>query len=106
MKSTFSASNVTQVFIRDVVRLHGVLKKIMSDWDAKFTSKFSKELFVGLGIELAFHTTYHLQIDGHIERVNGILEEILRMYVMHQQPKWEEYLPLVDLLTTMGIRKL
>ena len=49
MKSTFSASDVAQVFIRDVVRLHGVPRKIVSDRDAKFTSKFLKELFVGLG---------------------------------------------------------
>jgi len=83
--STFSASDVTKVFIRDVVRLHGVPKKIVSDRDAKFTSKFWKELFAGLGIKLAFSTTYHLQIDGKRKRVNKILEDMLRMYVVHQQ---------------------
>jgi len=61
---TFSASNVAQVFIRDVVRLHGVLKKIVSHRDAKFTSKFLKELFVGLVTELAFSTTYYPQTYG------------------------------------------
>lgn len=50
MKSTFSASDVAYLFFRDVVRLHGVLKKIVSDGDAKFTSKFWKELFSCLGI--------------------------------------------------------
>lgn len=59
VKSTFSASDVAKVFIRDVVRLHGVPKKIVSDRDAKFNSKFWKELFTGLGIELAFSTTYY-----------------------------------------------
>eukprot|EP00253_Pinus_taeda_P020143 PITA_20143 len=83
--STFSASNVAKVFIKDVARLHGVPKKIVSDRDAKFTSKFWKELFAGLGTKLAFSTTYHLQTDGQRNRVNKILEEMLRMYVMHQQ---------------------
>ena len=46
--------------MKDVVRLHSVPKKIVSDKDVKFTSKFWKELFVGLGIELAFNTAYHL----------------------------------------------
>jgi len=65
------------------VRLHGVLKKIVQDKDVNFTSRFWKELFVVLGM-LVFNTTYHLQIDGKIERVNRILEDMLRMYVMHK----------------------
>jgi len=96
VKSTLSASDVAQVFIRDVVKLDGVLKKIVSNKDAKLTSKFLKDLFAGLGIDLAFSTTYHHQIDGKTERFNRILEDMLRMYVMHQQWKWEEYLPLVE----------
>ena len=42
-----------------------------------------------------FSTTYLSQTDGQTERVNRILEDMLRMYVMHQQWKWEYYLPLV-----------
>ena len=64
VKSTFSASDVAQVFIRDVVKLHGVLKKIVPDKDAKFTSKFWKELFAGMGTELAFSIAYHPKTDG------------------------------------------
>ena len=95
VKYTFLAREVAQVFIRGVVRLHGVPKKILLEKDAKFTSKFWKELFARLGTELAFSTTYHPQTDGKTERVNRILEDMLRMYVMHQKWKWEEYLPLV-----------
>lgn len=49
MKSTNSASEVAQIFIKEIMRLHGVPKNFVSDRDAKFTSKFFKELFVGLG---------------------------------------------------------
>jgi len=83
VKSTLLVSDVAQVFIKYEVRLDGVLKKTVSYMDVKFTSKFWKELFVGLDIELAFSTTYHPQKDGQIERVNRILENMLRMYVMH-----------------------
>ena len=65
------------------MRLHGVPKKIVLDKDAKFTFKFWKEPFAGLGIELTFSTTCHPQTDGQIDRVNKILEDMLRMYVMH-----------------------
>ena len=66
-----------------MVRLHGVPKKIMLDRDAKFTSKFWKELFAGLRTKLAFSITYHPQIDGQTKRVSKILEDMLRMCVMH-----------------------
>eukprot|EP00253_Pinus_taeda_P030831 PITA_30831 len=62
----------------------------------KFTSKFWKELFAGLGIDFAVSTTYHSQIDEQTERVNRIFEDTLRMYVIYQQLKWEEYIPLVE----------
>ena len=63
--------------------MHGALKKIVSNRDAKFTSNFWKELFAGLGRELAFSITYHPQTNGQTKRVNRILEDTLRMYVVH-----------------------
>ena len=57
VNTTYSASNVAKVFIRYVVRLHGVPKKIVSDGDEKFNCKFWKDLFKGLGTKLAFNTT-------------------------------------------------
>ena len=46
-------------------------------------------LFADLGTKINFSTAYHPQIDGQIERVNQVLENMLRMYVMdeiHQAP--------------------
>ena len=59
VKSNYLDSDVAQLFMRDVVILHGVLKKIVSNRDAKLTSMFWKELFIGLGTKLFFNTTYH-----------------------------------------------
>ena len=67
------------------MRFDVVLNKIVSDGDAKFTSKFWKELFAGIGTELAFSTTYHPQKNGQTKRVNKILEDMLRMYMMYQK---------------------
>ena len=71
------------------------LKEIVSDRDVKFTSNFWKGLFADLGTNLNFSTAYHPQTDGHIERVNQVLEDMLRMYVMDKPTKWEDYLHLV-----------
>ena len=59
VKSMNLDSGIAQILIKEIVRLHGIPKEIVSDRDAKFTSMFCKELFVGLGIDLAFSTTYH-----------------------------------------------
>ena len=59
VKTTYASSEVAQVFIREIMILHGVTTKIVSDRDRKFTSKFWKELFTGLGTELAFSISYH-----------------------------------------------
>jgi len=55
VKYTNSASGVIQVFIKEIVRLCGVPKMIISDRDAKFTSKFWKELFTRLGDKVSLH---------------------------------------------------
>lgn len=59
VKYTNSASEVAQVFIREIMRLHGVPKNIISEIDKMFTSNFWKELFAILGTKLAFSIAYH-----------------------------------------------
>jgi hypothetical protein len=45
---------------------------------------------------LNLSTTYHPETDGKMERVNQVMEDMLRMYVMDNQTQWEKYLPLVE----------
>lgn len=58
-KSTNSTSEVGLIFIKEIIRLHGVPKNIVFNRDAKFTSKFWRELFASLGIKLVFSISYH-----------------------------------------------
>jgi hypothetical protein len=74
----------------------------MSDRDPKFTSKFWKGLFNGFETNLNFSTAYHPELDGKIERVNQVIEDMLRMYVMDKPSKWEYYLHLVDFVYNNG----
>jgi hypothetical protein len=85
--------------------LHGVPKEIISNKDPKFTSNFWKGLFKGFGTNLNLSIVYHPELDGKTERTNRIIEDMLRMYVMDQPSKWEEYIHLIEYyLTTMGTR--
>jgi hypothetical protein len=102
LKTTHKATNVADIYMREVALLHGIPKTIVSDRDPKFTSKFWRGLFKGFRTNLNFNTTYHAEFDGQIERVNQVIEYMLRMYVMDKQSKWEDYLHLVEFAYNNG----
>ncbi|KAK1692193.1 hypothetical protein QYE76_008890 [Lolium multiflorum] len=60
--------------------------------------QFRLELKVheGLGTRLNFSTAYHPQTDGQTERVNQILEDMLRACVLEYGSKWEDCLPYAE----------
>ena len=91
MNSTHKTDDIANIFMKEIFKLHGFPKAILSDRDVKFTSNFWKGLFADLGTKLNFSTAYHPQT----ERVNQVLEDMLRMYVMDKPTKWEDYLRLV-----------
>ena len=73
--------------MKEIFKLHGLPKAIVSDRNVKFNSKFWKGLFADLGTKLNFITTYHPHNDGQTERVKQVLEDMLRMYVMEKPSK-------------------
>ena len=62
--STYKTVQIADIFMRDIFRLHGIPKTVISDRDVKFTSLFWKALFRGLGTQINFSTTYHPQTNG------------------------------------------
>ena len=102
VKSTHKTDDIAKIFMKEIFKLHGLPKAIISDRDVKFTSNFWKGLFADLGTKLNFSTAYHPQIDGHTERVNQVLEDMLCMYVMDKPTKWEDYLHLVEFAYNNG----
>ena len=64
VKKTFSTSDVARVFVKDIVWLHDFPQRIITDQDAKFTSKFWKALFDSIGTELNMSTIFHPKLDG------------------------------------------
>ena len=92
--STVSASEVDTLFFKDIFRLHGLPKIIISDRDSKFTSAFWQALFDMVGTSMNMRTSYHPQTDGKTERVNQWMEGYLCNYVMGHQGAWETWLHL------------
>jgi hypothetical protein len=49
-----------------------------------------------MGTKLDFSTAYHPQLDGQTERVNKVLEDLLRAYVLTFDGNWESSLPYAE----------
>jgi hypothetical protein len=90
------ASIVAQLFFREIIRLHGIPKTIVSDRDAKFLSHFWRSLWNKLGNKLLFSTTCHPQTDGQTEVVNRTLSTMLRAILDKNLRRWEDCLPHVE----------
>jgi hypothetical protein len=74
----YRGDKLAQLYINNVLWLHGVPSKIVLDRGTKFTSWFWKSLHKALGTRLDYSPAYHPQTDGQTERVNQILEDMLR----------------------------
>jgi hypothetical protein len=96
VKTTYQGKQLADLYISRIVSLHGVPKVIVSDRGSQFTSRFWKKLHEGLGTKLSFSTAYHPQTGGQTERVNQILEDMLRACVLAYGSKWEDCLPFAE----------
>ena len=64
MKTTDTTETLSQLYIREIVRLHGVPLSIVSDRDSRFVAQFWQSLQQAMGTELRFSTAFHPQTDG------------------------------------------
>jgi hypothetical protein len=53
-------------------------------------------------MNLNFSSNYHVESDGQTERVNRVIQDTLRMYVMDKPSKWEDCLHLVEFAYNNG----
>jgi hypoxanthine-guanine phosphoribosyltransferase len=66
---------------------------IISDRGSQFIARFCEQLHVSLETHLIHSSAYHLQTDGQTERVNQIVENMLRACVMEYPGSWDKNLP-------------
>jgi len=82
VRDTYDVTDMARVFISEVIRLHGLPIKIISNRDSRFTYRFWTILQTLLGTQLNLSTTYHPETDGKTERVNQVMEYMLGMCIM------------------------
>ena len=80
----YKMEKLAELYIKEVVRLHGVPMSIVSDRDPRFTSRFWVSLQEALGTKLRLSSAYHPQTDGQTERTIQSLEDLLKACVLEQ----------------------
>jgi hypothetical protein len=96
MKTTNSASELVPLYMKEVIRLHGVPMSIVSYRDSKFVSKFWESLHIALGTKLSLSVAFHPHTDGKSERTIQTLEDMLCACVLSWKGSWEDHLALVE----------
>ena len=89
-------NRLTELYVSETVRLHGIPLSIVSDRDPRFTSRFLKELQSTFGTRLNFSTDFHPQTNGQSERVIQVFEDMLRGCVLDFSGSWDRYIPLME----------
>ena len=82
--TSFPVSQLAEIYIREIVKLHGVPSSIVSNRDPRFTSRFWKSLQEALGSKLKLSSVYHPQTNGQSERTIQSLEDLLRVCVIEE----------------------
>ena len=92
----YETKQYAKLYISRIMCLHGVPKTIISDRGSQFVARFWEQLHASLGTKLIRSSAYHPATDGQTERVNQILEDMLRACVLNHGGNWDEYLPYAE----------
>jgi hypothetical protein len=94
--TTHREEKYAEIYIDQIVRLHGIPRTIMPDRGAPFIARFWEKLQKSLGTNVIRSAAYHPQTDGQMERVNQTLEDMLRACVLHYGKNWDKCLSLAE----------
>lgn len=93
---TLTAESCAKLFLDCCIKHHGFPRKLTSDKDIRFMNRFWYTIHFLFGTSLLFSTTNHPQTDGQTERVNRILNQLLRKHCSNDHLQWDTYLPMVE----------
>lgn len=94
--ATDGSKQVAELFVREIFRLHGTPLEIVSDRDPKFAAELWREFWALLGTKLSMSSAHHPETDGQTERINRVLEEMLRHYLGPGMDDWDKHLPMIE----------
>ena len=85
-----SVEGLAKLFRDNVWELYRLPESILLDREPQFAAEITKKLNKILGIQTKLSTSFYLQTDGQIERMNYELEQYLQFFIDHRQKDWPE----------------
>jgi hypothetical protein len=96
VKTWYATEKLADLYVEHILRLHGAPRSIVSDRGPQFVAKFWKSFHQLLGTTLNYNTAFHPQTDRQTERVNQVLEDMLRACALTYGTDWESSLPFAE----------
>ena len=93
---TATAETAARNFVASVFRDVGLPDVLVSDRDTRFTSAFWTGLHEALGASLVFGSPHHHNTTSKVERVNGVIADVLRSFAGERADDWPALVPLVE----------
>ena len=106
IRITLGAKQLADAYIREIVRLHGVPRTIVSDRDPKFLLRFWEKLQEAFGTKLCLSISFQPATDGQIERTIQTLEDLLRCCVLDFEVSWEDKRPMVEFVYRIVFKRV
>jgi transposase InsO family protein len=94
--TTYGGDKLARLYIDNILKVHGVPKSIISNHGAQFVSKFWRSLHQALKTNLDYTSAYHPQTNGQTERVNQVLEDMLRASILVYGKCWKDSLAFAE----------
>ena len=86
---------IVQSFIKDIFSFHEASLMIVLDWGSQFISEFWARFCETLNIQCWLFTVFHPQTDRSTERMNSVIELMLRAFSNWDQTNWASLLLMV-----------
>jgi hypothetical protein len=96
VKVSIGTECLANQYVEHILKLHGAPKSIVSDSGPQFVAKFRRNFHKLMGTTLNYSTTFLPQTDGQTERVNQVLEDMLRACALTYGTNWESSLPFAE----------
>ncbi|NWX29507.1 TF26 protein, partial [Notiomystis cincta] len=89
-----TTQTVTKILLEEIIPRYGSIETIDSDRGPHFTSKVARDTLSSLGARWQYHTPWHPQSSGKVERMNGEIKKQLTKLMIETKMSWVKCLPL------------